>query len=269
MQTAMNERTRQPAISSAANRRAFTLIELLVVIAVISLLVSILLPSLAKAKQIAQMATCKTNLAMLQKANEMYQTDNNGFYAPGAAAATTSNLNRWYGTRETVNDAFDAEGGPLSQLLPGKKARQCSSFEGIQTGFEAGCGGYGYNNNFVGQRRSKPNYTQETDLTGNRVEEFACSSDTVAFTDTAFVDGGVIEYSFCESPKWPDYPVAPRPSIHFRHLDKTNVAWLDGHCSDEKLTFSNNNMTGYYQGSPIDFKVGWFGPDSNELFDCE
>ncbi len=251
-------------------KRAFTLIEVLIVIGVIALLVSILLPSLDRAGQIAKMTTCKTNLAMLQKANEMYQTDNEGFYAPGAAGATTSNLNRWYGTRETTSSSFSSNDGPLSKLLPGKKARECGSFEGVdKTGFEAGCGGYGYNNNFVGQQRSKPNYAKISDLVGNRVVEFAHPTATVAFTDTAFVNGGVIEYSFCESPKWPDYPVAPRPSIHFRHLDKTNVAWLDGHCSDEKLTFSNNTMAGYYQGSPIDFQVGWFGPNSNELFDCE
>lgn len=265
----MNRRASQLIEASAVRKRGFTLIELLVVIAIIALLVSILLPSLAKAKLIAEMTTCKTNLNMLQKANEIYQTDNDGYYAPGAAGSTTSNLNRWYGTRATTSDSFNSDDGPLSELLPGKKARECASFDGVKSGFEAGCGGYGYNNNFVGQLRPRPNYEKETDLTGNRSQEFACPTATVAFTDTAFVDGGVMEYSFCESPQWPDFPVAPRPTIHFRHLERTNVVWLDGHCGDEKLTFSNNNMTGYYQGSPIDYNVGWFGPDSNELFDCE
>ncbi len=50
---------------------AFTLIELLVVIAIISLLVTILMPSLQKAKQLARNTMCCTNLSGLGKA--MYQ----------------------------------------------------------------------------------------------------------------------------------------------------------------------------------------------------
>lgn len=60
-------------------RRGFTLIELLVVIAIIALLVSILLPSLAKSKELAKRALCASNLRQQGIAVHTYTTDNNGW----------------------------------------------------------------------------------------------------------------------------------------------------------------------------------------------
>ena len=55
--------------------KAFTLIELLVVIAIISLLVSILLPSLNRAKNLAKRVVCASNMKNLGLAFSMYQHD--------------------------------------------------------------------------------------------------------------------------------------------------------------------------------------------------
>ena len=259
---------RAKAAAGRARPQGFTLIELLVVVAIIALLVSILVPSLNQAKELARRTVCKTSIRLLQLGNEVYQEDHAGLYAPGAANFL-ANRDRWFGRRPAGTGPFESDNGPLSAYLPGRKVRQCPSFRDFLTGFEAGCGGYGYNNNFVGSNRLPPNYTLKTDLAGNSAARFAKPAYTVAFTDAAFVNGGYIEYSFCESPKWPDFPAAPRPSIHFRHSRLANAAWLDGHVSEESLSFSNDVLTGFYQGSPIDYHVGWFGPQTNELFDCE
>lgn len=64
-------------------KNGFTLIELLVVIAIIALLLSILLPSLKKAKQIAQAVICTSNTKQLTLAWQLYADDNHGKLCDG------------------------------------------------------------------------------------------------------------------------------------------------------------------------------------------
>src|SRR6056297_3282421 len=67
-----------------SHRGGFTLIELLVVIAIIALLVSILLPALAEAKESAKTAVCMTNLRGIGTAINLYAQQYNGFLVPGS-----------------------------------------------------------------------------------------------------------------------------------------------------------------------------------------
>ncbi len=63
-------------------RSGFTLIELLIVIAIIALLVSILLPSLARAKALARLVTCQTNMSAQAKGHSMYASEWNDLKPP-------------------------------------------------------------------------------------------------------------------------------------------------------------------------------------------
>ncbi len=60
--------------------KGFTLIELLVVIAIIALLLSVIVPSLSKAKEKARKTICQSHLKSWGAIYEMYLTENKGNY---------------------------------------------------------------------------------------------------------------------------------------------------------------------------------------------
>lgn len=82
----------------------FTLVELLVVIAIISILASLLLPALAKAKSKSQRISCLSNIKQLSLCWASYTQDHNGrlpesYFAQSFGAVNT---NAW--VRGTVDD---------------------------------------------------------------------------------------------------------------------------------------------------------------------
>lgn len=78
---------------------AFTLVELLVVVAIIALLLSILLPSLASAREQAKRTKCLANLKDIGSASVIYATDDeNDILVPGPRKkgySATGNLWFW------------------------------------------------------------------------------------------------------------------------------------------------------------------------------
>ena len=61
---------------------AFTLIELLVVVAIIAMLISILLPSLSKARSMARMVKCASIQKQFGTAHHMYANESDDWFVP-------------------------------------------------------------------------------------------------------------------------------------------------------------------------------------------
>lgn len=125
---------------------AFTLIELLVVIAIISLLVSILLPSLTQAKDLAKRTLCQTNLKNLGTAFQYYLNDHDQRFP---------NLQDiGWGWHTAIAEAIGLNGWAIDpQFLASYPGRVSTATEhhiffcpSDPTGYFAGQGGtYGYN----------------------------------------------------------------------------------------------------------------------------
>lgn len=271
-------------------RFAFTLIELLVVMAIIAILAAVLIPSLMNARRQAQQTVCLSNIRGLAIANYTYAQENQEYFVLAAPDMWGINLKRWHGVRNNTNSAFDPERGPMIAYMGNRKLKECPNFlasldysdkAGQSAGFEQGCGGYGYNEVYIGGRSDMYGISDTACKNSAKIVHIREPQNTVMFTDAAYMTGSGanmtrIAYSFCEPPYWEmgpgiSFSITPNPSIHFRHRSMANVAWADGHASSEKITFSVSYQThGMIQGDQAKEQgIGWFGLQNNSLFDLQ
>ena len=89
---------------------------MLIVIAIIGILVSILLPSLSKAREKAYIAVCMSNLSQIGKAAHMHVRDNDGKYPQMRYSRVQSWLGKT-GTASPFNGKLRAEKRDLNKYL--------------------------------------------------------------------------------------------------------------------------------------------------------
>ena len=77
--------------------RKFTLIELLVVIAIIGILVSILMPSLSRARHVTKQAVCKSNLSQCNKGLNVYIKNKKGRFPDATTPGKGATQSGWIG----------------------------------------------------------------------------------------------------------------------------------------------------------------------------
>lgn len=256
---------------------AFTLTELLVVIAIIALLVGILMPALASAKGSGESIKCASNIKQLVFANAAYAIDSRDYYALGAEDLYTNNLKRWHGTRSSRSADYDPLSGPLSPYFQSGAAKTCPTFlhKWPTGGFENGAGGYGYNTTYIGGRADLfAAFSGSAYGRSARVDDVNSPSMTIMFSDAAgltYPEGNIVEESIIYTP----YQVSNaglgsqnQPSMYFLHIGGTAQVGLgDGHAATETHEFTFNPY-GSLSAQQQTF-LGWYGPQSNELFDLD
>ena len=182
--------------------RGFSLIELIVSLGIVMLLVGVLLPGLGEAREQARATLCRSNIRQLTMANGLYAQESGGVYVAGASDFL-SNLHRWHGRRSSTPEPFDSSRGPLVPYLgPEGRIRECPTFSPEERGFEAGNGGFGYNNAYLGvqtamNRRGRVIVVR--DRTGAVADRVKRPGETVMFTDSAFAEGRLIDLTASEA----------------------------------------------------------------------
>ena len=220
-------------------RRApgFTLIELLVVIAIIAVLSAMLLPALSKAKQTAQRADCMSNLRQLGVAVQLYWDDNNGNGFPLWTSANMKGKTWWFGWLEAGIDgqrAFDLSSGALFPYLHGIDVRLCPVLnqaanpqfkpKGTNTIFSYGC------NRYLFGSPAQPSINVKRI---SRPTETAVFADAASVDDFLQADAEVKEWYYLDLQT--NYASANNyPNAHFRHAQKANVTFADGHVGLEQ-----------------------------------
>jgi prepilin-type N-terminal cleavage/methylation domain-containing protein/prepilin-type processing-associated H-X9-DG protein len=199
-----------------SHHEGFTLIELLVVISIISLLIAILLPSLANARKAAQVLQCASNLRQVGQAGIVYSNDNTGYVYNAYASDGRYDHSSWY---------------KLSYVyVPKGNVYQCPTYNTVETS-DVGSRGFGcrYNTGFIyNNEHTNPWYGTAP----VRIDQVSHPSYYAHFSDS--VDANIERQWY-------------RLTGDTGHNDNANAWFLDGRAgqfSGKELFAMNSKMDG-------------------------
>jgi prepilin-type N-terminal cleavage/methylation domain-containing protein/prepilin-type processing-associated H-X9-DG protein len=251
------------------NRKAFTLIELLVVVAIIAMLMAVLIPSLARAKEQGREVYCQNNLKQMHIAAMMYAESYRNFYPISIYSRYSENeISQFcwdFTTRQFRSGQVEVSSGILWQGDTLEKVQQCPSFKGSANMFADPYTGYNYNTSFIGRGE------YEAVPQPARVQDVQRPSGCVLFGDGQTLDGA---NKFMRSPLRTafDSTFSGRygGTQGFRHSGSTNIVRCDGSVSSKDKVFLGNNdgdtrrkLERYNQKNPRNL-IGFLSEDNSE-----
>jgi prepilin-type N-terminal cleavage/methylation domain-containing protein/prepilin-type processing-associated H-X9-DG protein len=254
------------------SRKAFTLVELLVVIVIISVLMAIMLPSMSAARQQGKQTYCLNNLRQMIMAVQAYTQIYDDYYPTAHFIQQTDSRtceHCWdFSTiTETVGNKVKVVPGLLWQGQTIEKVQQCPSFKGSSNTQYDPYTGYNYNTSYIGHGEG------ETIETPARISQVGRPSECALFGDGQWSGGA---NKFMRAPKkWAgdtDNSLKAAGTQGYRHREKTNVAWCDGHTTSPKEYYtetaqSEKKKIERYNKNAED-KIGFLSPD-NSAYDLE
>lgn len=228
--------------SHPAAPRAFTLVELLVVIAIIGVLAGLLIPAVSRAKRAAHATACVNHLRQIGAATMMYWDDHDGRMFPFRYGAEEGGTRYWFGLLAAGGEGereFDPSRGALHDYLQSSQPGVCPSldFNKMTFKFKARGAAYGYGyNQFCDAtfwNLTQPPENQRDSLHFSVIRKPAA---TVLFADAAQVNTFQPPASRDQPMLEEFYYVNDRDrTAHFRHGEKAQAAFADGHVSAEAM----------------------------------
>lgn len=249
----------------AEGTKGFTLIELLVVIAIIAILAGMLLPALARAKEKGKSANCISNQRQMSIAARVYSDDNDSRYAftfqvRGANVTRKAWFNFLQPYQQTTN-----------LILCPSKTKKFKEVVALYPSDQQDVAVSNYSANFRLGGCDWPGSWEKSIWRQLRDSDIRNPAATVYFTDGGTRPANTKDPLKCVTPQSPEKPgcwIVHDPANdapctgcvtaqgdpnwggpHPRHLQKSNIAFTDGHVETMKPS------QWYWAGTP------WLRPD--------